>query len=214
MNIVTIHQPEAFPWLGYFQKMIMADTYVLLDDAQFEKNNWQNRNKMLFANGKEDYITIPVSFKYGDLIKDVQIVDDHWKRKLLARITQDYKKSEGYDMVMEILNKIVDIQSLYLMDYTTNFIYEIRKLLHISNEIKFSSELGLTSKSTQRLVDICKAFGAKTYIAGAGGKNYLDESLFGDINVIYQDYHPENRYSIIYNLLVHGYTKTCQMIGA
>ena len=82
--IVTIHQPEHLPWLGYFNKMAKAELYVILDSVQFEKNYFQNRNKILSPNGPQ-WIGIPVknSGHMTNTIASTQIADDaKWRIKI------------------------------------------------------------------------------------------------------------------------------------
>lgn len=57
---VTIHQPEHLPWLGFFHKMAFCDVYVLLDNVQFTKNNYQNRNRLIDEKGTVYWSTVPV----------------------------------------------------------------------------------------------------------------------------------------------------------
>ena len=68
--IVAIHQPQYLPWLGYFDKIDKADIFVLLDDVQYKKNEWQNRNKILTATGWQ-WLTVPVKYNFGQKINEV-----------------------------------------------------------------------------------------------------------------------------------------------
>ena len=82
--IVSIHQPEHFPYLGFFQKMEQSDLFIILDDVKFKKNNFQNRNRFI-NNGKEEWFTVPVEKKANSkIIKDVKLAEDYgWKKKLI-----------------------------------------------------------------------------------------------------------------------------------
>ena len=68
--IVTIHQPQYLPWLGYFDKINRADIIVLLDNVQYKKNEWQNRNHIKTANGWQ-WVTVPVKYKFPEKIYEV-----------------------------------------------------------------------------------------------------------------------------------------------
>jgi hypothetical protein len=176
---VTIHQPEHFPYLGFFQKMQSADLFVILDDVQYTKENFQNRNKFLNKNGVEEYFTIELeSDAIKKLIKDVLVNDKtNWRRKILTKLQTNFK---------------VDLSEIYkydkLIDINMASINYCREKLNITTPIVFSSELGITSTRSQRLADICKHINATEYISGGGGRSYLDESLF-DCPVSY--FHPE-----------------------
>ena len=91
--ICAIHQPQYLPWLGYFDKMAGADVFVLLDDVQFKKNEWQNRNRIRDAQGWQ-WITVPVLHDHGQRINQVKlnsVVD--WRGQHIRAIELNYKKS-------------------------------------------------------------------------------------------------------------------------
>ena len=81
---VGIHQPEHFPYLGFFQKMKKCDIFVILDNVKFKKNNFQNRNKYLNTHtNKEEWFTIPVSKKSNSmLINEIKVEDGVWRKKI------------------------------------------------------------------------------------------------------------------------------------
>jgi hypothetical protein len=176
---VTIHQPEHFPYLGFFQKMSSADMFVILDDAQYTKENFQNRNKFLNKNGVEEYFTIELEQGANKkLIKDVLVNDKtKWRTKLLTKLQTNFK---------------VDLSEIYqydkLIDINMASINYCKERLGITTPMVFSSELNINTTRSQRLADICKHFNATEYISGGGGRAYLDESLF-DCPVSY--FHPE-----------------------
>ena len=88
--IVTIHQPQFMPWIGYFDKMEQADVFVYLDNAQFKKNEWQNRNRLKTAQGWQ-WLTVPVLHRFPQSIREVGINDEvDWKSKHLNALTTNY----------------------------------------------------------------------------------------------------------------------------
>ncbi len=105
---VTIHQPEHFPYMGFFQKMSSADLFVVLDNVNFRKNYFQNRNKIISTNKKEEWITVPVEKGASSkIIKDVMTSKDpKWRKKLVTKIKQNL----GFDAT-EIykFDKLIDI---------------------------------------------------------------------------------------------------------
>jgi hypothetical protein len=91
--IVAVHQPQYLPWLGYFDKINRADIFVLLDNVQFKKNEWQNRNRIKTANGRQ-WLTVPVMYKYPQLINEVEINNkDKWQHRQRQAIISNYKKA-------------------------------------------------------------------------------------------------------------------------
>ena len=91
--IVAIHQPQFMPWLGYFDKMDQAAYFVLLDNVQYKKNEWQNRNRIKSPQGPQ-WLTVPVQFKFPALITEVGIkTSDPWRRKHLQALKTNYSKA-------------------------------------------------------------------------------------------------------------------------
>ena len=190
--IVSIHQPYYFPWLGYFEKILKADVFVLLDDVQYEKNNFYNRNKIKTANGAS-WITIPVIYKNRINLMDITIDNKQkWQKKHFDSIFFSYKKAPFFKEHEEFLvktfkeerwEKLIDINN-YTLTYLIN-------ALEIETPIKYASNLGIKSTATKRLVDITTIVGADTYLSGSSGKNYMELDLFEEENlqIIYQDYH-------------------------
>ena len=89
---VAIHQPEHFPYMGFFQKMEYADVFIILDDVQYSKGNWQNRNRFLNKNNVDEFFTIELEKgAYKKLINEVKVADSDWKRKILSKLYQNFK---------------------------------------------------------------------------------------------------------------------------
>ncbi len=186
---IAIHQPNFLPWLGYFNKMKNADIFVLLDDVQYTKNSFINRNRILTNQGV-NWITIPVQYsgKSKQLIKDVVLSND--KRsivKMLKSIKQNYSKATGftknYDEFANILNTAIETNSL--VNINENLIYWAKEKLNIKTKIIKSSDLNISSdvSATERIIAICKQLNGTVYLSGKGGFNYQDEQLFEDNNI-------------------------------
>jgi len=192
---IAIHQPEHFPYMGFFQKMQLADLFVILDDVQYTKGGWQNRNKFLNTNGVEEFFTIQVEPRANKkLIKDVQAVDGSWRKKIVKKIQQNFKVN-----MSNIYNK------KKLIDINLDSIMWGRKKLNIKTKMIMSSELGINTTQTQRILDICKAVNACEYICGQGAVDsnygaYLDTSMFTDIKLSIHKPILKNYYSVIYNV--------------
>ena len=88
---VAIHQPEHFPYMGFFQKMEYADVFVIIDDVQYSKGNWQNRNRFLNKNNTDEFFTIQVEKNaYKKLINEVEVVDNNWKHKVVKKLEYNF----------------------------------------------------------------------------------------------------------------------------
>ncbi len=175
---VAIHQPEHFPYLGFFQKMQAADLFVVLDDVQYTKGNFQNRNKFKNKNGIDEWFTIELQPSANKLNINKVLVNSNekWKHTIISKLKTNFKKdlSEIYKF-----DRLVDI-NMASINYC-------RHHLGITTPMIFSSDLEIKTTSSQRLADICKQLDATEYISGNGGKEYLDESVF-DCKVSY--FHP------------------------
>ncbi len=189
-NIVTIHQPETLPWMGFFNKMIMADTYVVLDNVSFRKNYFQNRNQILTKNGPT-YLTIPVDQKSDVKINEVKIINQNkWQKKHLATILQTYSKSPFFETYKPFIEKLYTSSFERLIDFNMEVIMYVREVLDIKTKLLLASQLDIHGHSTELLLDICQKTDATHYLSGRDGRNYLDEELFdtAGVKVIYQDF--------------------------
>ena len=196
--IIGIHQPNYLPYLGFFDKMAKSDIFVIYDDAQFNKSDFQHRNRIRIYHGWK-WLTVPVDKKRIP-INEVKIRNEvktwkgvKWEEDHFNNIRDNYKGTPYYSMYEEELRRIYNKKHENLVDLNMELIRFLMKAFDIDVEIVFSSDLGFASKSTQRLVEIVEALGGDVYLSGPKGKDYLDVSLFErrGIKVVFQDFmHP------------------------
>ena len=192
MRVVTIHQPEHLSYLGLFHKISMCNTLVLLDNVQYEKNYFQNRNRINTLDG-EKYITVPVTNTHAD-ISEVEIMPNYFTYQVyknVKTIEAAYRKCPYWK---EYGESFIDLYAYNYFRYISNYNQELLKwvlnVLGIETKIYKSSELGAQGHKTDLLVDICKRVGADKYIAGKSGHDYLEMDKF-DIPVEFQQFvHP------------------------
>ncbi len=190
--IVSIHQPHFLPWLGYFNKVFNSDVFVWLHGVQFRKNYFQNRTKIKNpSNDSEFWLTVPVKAKLTDNIDEVTIADAKWAARVSKTIQQFYSKSPYYNEYFEALIELINRPATLVeeVNYQT-FIY-LLKVLSYQGKVVRMDELGeLSNEPNQRLIDICKKLGAQHYIAGKGGKNYLNKKKWEEegINISWQSF--------------------------
>ena len=195
--VITIHQPEHFPYMGFFHKMRKADAFVILDDVKFKKNNWQNRNKFLNSTGEEEWFTVPIQKKHiSRNINEVFVSQDkRWRKKLLKQLKMNLK---------------VDLQDIYdsdkIIDINMKSIEYCCEKLKIETPLILSSDLKCLGHRSEKLVNICKNLGATTYLSGPSGKNYLDADLFESNGIKIDFFEPQvnNYYSALYNIYIEG----------
>ena len=173
MTTISIHQPVYLPWLGFIEKVTSSEKFVFLDDVQFEKNGFQNRNKIRTYDG-EMWLTVPVKVKSQTLLKDVKInYSTDWINKHKKSIIQNYKKAEFFDNYWFELEKIYDEKFEYLVELNIEVIKFLFDKLKIKTKTLFSSELDISDKGSNRILEICKNLNADRYISGISGKKYL-----------------------------------------
>lgn len=193
--IVAIHQPNFLPWLGFFYKISKSDVFVLLDDVQYSKNSFINRNRIKSAKG-EQWLTMPVmhSGKFGQSINEVEIpfFEKNYK-KLLHTIQLNYSKSKYYTDIMQMFENYHDF-NVRLSEFNEYFITWILQYLNINTSIYKSSEMkNIQGQSTDRLVSICKELKADKYLAGFGSNKYQENEKFisqGIETIVYDFVHP------------------------
>lgn len=166
--------------------MSQANTYVLLDNVQFKKNNWQNRNRIITRNGDEQWLTVPVKLKghTGSTICDIEISEqDDWRRKYWGRIVDSYSKHPYFKTYAETLFTIIHRRHTHLRDLNRELIDFFREILEINNRLVWASDIAVNGKSTELLVLIIKSVGGDTYISGPDGAKYMDLGLFAHENI-------------------------------
>ena len=185
MRVVAIHQPNYLPWLGYFAKISEADEFVFLDDVQYSKNSYTNRVKVLHAD-KPRWLTVPVSFRYGDTIDNVMPAQDDWVRRHIDGLKGFYQKSPFFG---EIWTDITDIYCELpcdsLASINIELIERLSTLLKLSCTFKRSSSMVLGNLvGDKRLAEIVSilAPGGK-YLSGEGGNNYQDKATFSSAGI-------------------------------
>ena len=194
--ILTIHQPEHLPWLGYFNKMAKAEKYVILDSVQFEKNYFQNRNKIIGSNGVQ-WLAIPVQMKghMSNTISTTKIAgDERWKKKYLNTIQMSYSKHPFFKEVFPVVEKAINIETNLIADINISIFMAFADKMDMHPEFVRSSNLNIQGLKSDLILDICKATNASMYIAGPSGRDYLDIQSFKEagIEVKFNDYnHPK-----------------------
>jgi len=191
--IVTIHQPQYLPWLGYFDKIQKADIFIVLDNVQFKKNEWQNRNRIRTAQGWQ-WLTVPVLHNFGSKINEIKINNNEpWRKKHLRALELNYCKAPYFEQYFPYFQEILSRPWENLGEINLCFVRKMLELLGITTKLVLSSEYEAADHKTMRLVDLCRHFNAATYLSGEGGSSYLDEEQFkiNNIDIVVQKYeHP------------------------
>jgi hypothetical protein len=192
--IVSIHQPQYLPWLGYFDKIDRADVFVLLDTVQYKKNEWQNRNRIKTARGAQ-WLTVPVTYHYPQLICEVGVNSrERWQHRQRQALVTNYRKAPFWGHLEELFEEIFSRPWETISELNIHVVKRLAAILGIETPIHVASGLGsFPEDPDERLIALTKHFGASTYLAGNGGHGYMDVKKYeqAGIEVLFQDYrHP------------------------
>ena len=193
--IIAVHQPQYMPWLGYFDKIRRADIFVLLDNVQFKKNEWQNRNRIKTAQGSQ-WLTVPVGYKYPQLINEVTINNTvRWQHKQRQAILTNYRKAACHEYLQDFFEEIFSKPWQMISELNTHVVKKLVRILGIETPLFVASELSeFPDNPDERLIAITRHFNGDVYLAGSGGRHYMDLQKYHlqGIEVKFQDYrHPE-----------------------
>lgn len=186
---ITIHQPQYLPWVPYFDKILRSDVFVILDNVQFQKNGLQNRNQIKTVNGVT-WLTVPVQHSFGQAISETKIADQKQVHKHLKTIEMAYKKSPYYAEIIELVRPVIEADHTFLSNLNCELLGNFLGYLEYKGDVIKASELGVTGKGSDLVLNICKTLNADVYISGAGGKDYMKLEDFenSNIKVVFQEY--------------------------
>ena len=188
---VSVHQPHYLPWLGYFDKIDCADTFVLLDTVQYEIRGWQNRNKIKTANG-ERWLTVPVKHEFDSPIRDVTIDNSwRWAKKHMTTIRMSYSKAPWFSHYAEYFEALYSTTWDYLIDLTAGMLDLFVRELGIGTTILKASSMGeLSDEPNERIAELVSRAGGDTYLSGPGARYYFIKEPFNKrgIRVVFQEY--------------------------
>ncbi|HEU5194687.1 MAG TPA: WbqC family protein [Methylomirabilota bacterium] len=192
---LAIHQPQYMPWLGYLAKWAAADALVFLDTVQYEKNGWQNRNRIKTAAGAR-WLTVPVRARLGTPIAAVQTDGAQpWRARHLRAIEDAYAGAPYLARHGEALRTLYAADWPRLAPLAVATAEWLARAVGIATPAHLASTLGVdAAEPTERLIALCRALRADTYLAGRDGARYMDRQAFAraGITVLFQDYkHPE-----------------------
>jgi len=192
---VTILQPSYLPWLGFFEQMSRSDKFVLLDDVQYTRRDWRNRNRIRV---RENWIwlTVPVQQKsrFSQSLLETRIDNSvSWRRKHLETLRQHYCKAPFFEKYFPRCQQVYEKDWTFLFDLCLETINLIKEEMGIETPLLRSSEMKPGGEKTERLVSICRELGATHYLSGESGSNYIAEEDFSSqgIALEYQNFeHP------------------------
>ena len=186
---IAIMQPYFLPYIGYFQLIQSVDKFVIYDNIKYTKKGWINRNRYIL-NGKSKTFTIPIKKGSDFLNINQRSVSDKFDRnKFLRQFLSAYSELDNTELIMKLLNKIIKFEDINLFNYILHSLKIVTNHLNISTKIIISSSLDINHeiKGSKKVIEICKALKAKTYINAIGGKDLYHTKEFYDegINLLF-----------------------------
>ncbi len=199
-RILVSHQAEFLPWLGFISKATMGDVYFLLDHVQFEKEYFENRNKIRFnSDNGWKWLSIPIKNKREiHLMRNVLIHDPDKIKRLLDTIKASYKKAPYFKDVFPSLELIFNKEYSHLLDLNLAIIQYAFEMFDIKVPVFRTSKLieagyKIDGVSSELVLNMCKVAKADVFVAGVSGKDYLDRDLFksNGVKLVFQKFtHP------------------------
>ncbi|WP_028467386.1 WbqC family protein [Nisaea denitrificans] len=196
---VAIMQPTWLPWMGYFDLIDQVDQFVFLDTVQFSKQSWHCRNRIKTSQGSK-WISLPVSarFSEGTSLDTAIVHPEHRIRKLAKTLQQEYSTARAFKtefpILTEHLSSIPD--GACLADINIDFIHFAMGRLGINTNTVRAGTLPNFDGRITRLVEICRLYGADTYVSAPGSADYIGPDGMkrfeeAGINLVFQRYdHP------------------------
>jgi hypothetical protein len=183
--VIGIHQPNFFPWFGYFLKIIRSDIFVFLDNVQIVQTGGSFTNRTyLNIHGNSKYFTAPIKRIPGkQLINETHFANDLWQKKLKGTLQINYSKVPFYKQNIDLLHYLIDYHSKNLSDFNINAIKTLSEYLNIRSTFVLSSSLKADGTATERLTGIIKCLGGDTYLSGMGAEKYQQDNIFKNYNI-------------------------------
>jgi hypothetical protein len=199
--LVAIHQPNFLPWLGYFNRMVNADLFVLLDHVQFERRNYQNR-ALIRLEDEARWLTVPVvQLSQKERIVEKRVDNPEtdgprwWGPNSFQTLRYAYRKAPYFELYAPRLQEMLHARWEKLVDLNIATLEFVRDALEIRTPMVRSSTLPVEGQRSGLLLDICQKVDATAFLGGMGGsRSYLDHDAFAaaKMGVVWQEFrHPQ-----------------------
>ena len=177
--ILTAHQPVYMPWLGLFHKIALADVFCYFDIVQYQRKDFNNRNKINTANGPI-WLSVPVksSGRFESIISDIKIENQEWGAKHLKSIELNYKKTKFFNKYIDLLSHILLGTYDRLVDLNYDYLIFGLSSLGIKTKVVKASGYKFQGEKSNLVLDMCVQLNSSVYIFGEKGHDYADRESF------------------------------------
>lgn len=222
-----IMQPYFLPYLGYFQLISLVDEFCLLENVNYIKKGWINRNKVLVQQ-REFWITIPLKdASQNKKINELEINNiTNWQNKMVKTVSENYSRYQSKKEGVEIVNFLLEGAEGNLSAFLGQTLKKIGSVLGTKTILSSSSSLRpeVTAQDGQgKIINICKEKNAKTYVNAPGGKNLYNYEEFENENLdlcflkpfYFKEFeHTEMNLSILHFFCKYGLKKVKEAVSA
>lgn len=177
---LAIMQPYFLPYIGYFQLIAAVDLFIVYDNIKYTKKGWINRNRML-VNGKDEMFSLPLKSDSDSLNIDQRVLAADFNReKLLNKISGAYQRAPHFADVYPLVEEIVRYEESNLFRFLHHSIVKTCVHLDIGTEVRVSSDVAIDHSlaSQEKVLAICHAVGANTYVNAIGGRELYSAEGF------------------------------------
>ena len=193
---IAIHQPNYFPWLGFFFKLHFCDVFVFHDVVALSRRTYARRTRILKDKGREDtrWLTVPLLHHASDTPM-CRIEVDHgqdWQQAHLNKIANAYRGSRYFDQVFPWIQEVLEGTREHglLTEINRSIVLKVAELLELEATYRESSEISTDSKGAQLNIELVRALGGETYLSGIGARQYQSKDQFvaAGIELVYHDF--------------------------
>jgi hypothetical protein len=197
MRSVAMMQPTFLPWAGYFALMDAADSFVLLDDFQFQRKSFHQRNRLFVGGQQVGWITVPVEHTHRSefpLLCELRpVLTSRFRDKLRGLLSHNYGSSEHFTEVAAVVETVIERDWNSLADLNIALIEALASLLGIATVFVRSSPFHTAGARSDRIAALLRKVDATTFLAAAGAEEFLREDRvfpLEDVDTVFQNYTP------------------------
>lgn len=195
---VALMQPTFLPWIGYFELMDVVDYFVFLDDFQFSRQSWGQRNRIFLSPSTPGIITLPIKHekKLQSTFLQIQLTkDERWARKFLSSLQQNYGKSLYFSEIQDFMKSFASDSYQNIFNMLSEYIFFAAERMGIKPKILQSSQIDYDRSlhRSQRVLSLLSALSARLYYSPSGSFSYMREDGFfptKNIKTYFQDHVP------------------------
>jgi hypothetical protein len=184
-KIIAMVQSNYIPWKGYFDLIAAVDEFILLDNLQYTRRDWRNRNQIKTPQGLQ-WLTVPVKVKgkYHQTIRETEIEGVDWARSHWKSLCHHYRRAKYFNAIAQELEPFyLQNEYIYLSQLNRTLIEWVCSRLGIKTVISNGWDYQMVDDKNERITNLCCQAGGSEYISGPSARCYIEETAFADRNI-------------------------------